>query len=139
MSLQSGTMWGIYRIERRLGMGGMATVYLAEDTKLKRPVALKVIHEHLTEEPDFVARFTREAELVAHLEHPHIIPIYFFYTNPAPFMVHKYANAGSLADKLLSTSRLPLREIATIISQVCAGLQYAHDKGMVHRDIKPDN
>jgi serine/threonine-protein kinase len=128
-----------YRLERELGRGGMATVFLAHDRKHDRSVALKVLHPELAAMlgPD---RFLREIKLAARLQHPHILPVYdsgesagrLWFTMP-------YVEGESLRDRLRRVHRLPLAEALRITREVAQGLQYAHEHGVVHRDIKPEN
>jgi Tol biopolymer transport system component len=128
-----------YQLERELGRGGMATVFLAHDRKHDRPVALKVLHPELaaTLGPE---RFLREIKVAARLQHPHILPVYdsgesagwLWFTMP-------YVDGESLRDRLRRTQRLPLDEALRITREVAQGLQYAHQQDVVHRDIKPEN
>ena len=128
-----------YRIDRELGRGGMATVYLAQDLRQERPVALKVIHAELgaTLGSD---RFLREIKLTAKLRHPHILPLFdsgdaqglLWYTMP-------YVEGESLRQRLTRETRLPLQDALRITVNVLAALTYAHEHGIVHRDIKPEN
>ena len=130
---------GRYTIERELGAGGMATVYLAEDVRHHRKVALKVLRPDLaaTLGPD---RFLREIEIAAALTHPHILPLhdsgeadgFLFYVLP-------YIEGESLRDRLLREGELPIAEAVRILRDVVDALAHAHDNGVVHRDIKPDN
>ena len=128
-----------YKIERHLGEGGMATVYLAEDLKHKRKVAVKVLR------PDLAAalgpeRFLREIEIAANLTHPHIVPLYdsgeadgfLYYVLP-------YIEGESLRERLNREKQLPIEEGLRIACEVAAALSYAHSVGLVHRDIKPEN
>jgi serine/threonine-protein kinase len=127
---------GRYRIERELGRGGMATVFLAHDEELERPVAVKLLAEHLAGDEDFRARFVREARLAGRLSHPNIVRVYDAgETNGRPFIVMEYVAGTSLAD----TGRLPAARVVKLGVQACAGLQHAHDAGLVHRDVKPAN
>lgn len=128
-----------YEIEREVGRGGMATVYLARDLKLGRPVALKVLRPEVAELLG-EHRFKREIELAAPLTHPNILP--FIDSDQAGgrlYYVMPYVEGGTLADRLARGPRLPLTEALDIIRQVAAGLAYAHSLGVVHRDIKPAN
>ena len=128
-----------YRIQRELGRGGMATVYLAQDLRQERLVALKVIHPELaaTLGPD---RFFREIKLTATLRHPHILPLFdsgeaagqLWYTMP-------YIEGESLRQRLTREKRIPLDQAVVIAQDVLAALEYAHQHGIVHRDIKPEN
>ena len=128
-----------YRIERELGRGGMATVFLAEDLKHQRRVALKILHPDIATNigPD---RFRREIEFAAQLNHPHILPLIdsgeddglFWYVMP-------YVEGESLRQRLARVGRLSLAETADIARQAAMALDYAHDHGVLHRDIKPEN
>ncbi len=141
--LQEGLV-GRYRLERELGRGGMATVYLAQDLKHDRPVALKVLHPELaaTLGPE---RFLREIRTTARLQHPHILPLHdsgalelgagppvLFYTMP-------YVPGGSLRERLHKEPQLPIDEAIRVARQVANALDHAHRHGIVHRDIKPEN
>jgi eukaryotic-like serine/threonine-protein kinase len=127
---------GRYRIERELGHGGMATVYLAQDEELGRLVALKVLPEHLAGDGGFRARFVREARLAGRLSHPNVVRVYDAGEADArPFIVMEYVPGTSLAE----AGRLPVTRVVALGVQACAGLQHAHDAGLVHRDVKPAN
>jgi serine/threonine protein kinase len=127
---------GRYRVERELGRGGMATVYLAEDEELGRPVAVKVLPEHLAGEEPFRARFVREARLAGRLSHPNIVRVYDAgEADGRPYIVMEYVPGTSLAD----TRPLPVTRVVDLGMQACAGLQHAHEGGLVHRDVKPAN
>jgi serine/threonine protein kinase/Flp pilus assembly protein TadD len=135
---------GKYRITERIGRGGMADVYLGIHTHLDRKVAVKVLHSHLLEGGDFVARFKREAKAVANLRHPNIVQVYDFdVTDEMIFMVMEYIDGTSLHSKLVEVGnrgeRLPIKLIGSIINDIASALDYAHSKGMLHRDIKPSN
>lgn len=139
MSFNIGANIGHYRIIEQLGRGGMATVYKAYHANLDRYVALKVLHPAFLEDDNFQARFQREARLVAKLEHPNIVPIYDFaeYENQ-PYLVMKYIEGETLKAHL-SRGRLSVEQIWNIVNAVGAGLAYAHEKGILHRDVKPSN
>jgi len=127
---------GRYRIERELGHGGMATVYLAHDEELGRPVAVKMLPEHLAVDDAFRARFVREARLAGRLSHPNIVRVYDAGdAEGRPFIVMEYVPGASLAE----AGRLPVAGVVDLGVQACAGLQHAHDAGLVHRDVKPAN
>jgi serine/threonine protein kinase len=127
---------GRYRIERELGRGGMATVYLAHDDELERPVAIKLLAEHLARDEQFLARFLREAQLASRLSHPNVVRVYDAGDDDGrPFIVMECVNGESLAD----TRALPADRVVELGVQACAGLQHAHEAGLVHRDIKPAN
>jgi serine/threonine protein kinase len=125
-----------YRIERELGRGGMATVHLAHDEELGRPVAVKVLADHLADDDAFRARFLREARLAGQLTHPNLVRVYDAgEADGRPFIVMEYVPGTSLAD----VERLPVDRIVDLGVQACAGLQHAHEAGLVHRDVKPAN
>jgi eukaryotic-like serine/threonine-protein kinase len=126
---------GRYRIERELGHGGMAIVYLARDEELARLVAVKVLPEHLAHDDAFRARFAREARLAGGLAHPNIVRVYDAGETPRPFIVMEYVPGASLA----AAGHLPVARVVELGVQACAGLQHAHDAGLVHRDVKPAN
>jgi eukaryotic-like serine/threonine-protein kinase len=127
---------GRYRIERELGHGGMASVYLARDVELGRPVALKLLPPHLAADDVFRARFIREARLAGRLSHPNIVRVYDAgETDGRPFIVMEYVPGSSLAE----AGRLDADRVVALGVQACAGLQHAHDAGLVHRDVKPAN
>ena len=129
-----------YTVERKLGRGGMATVYLAHDTVLDRPVALKVLAEHLADDEQFRERFLREARLAAKFAHPNVVQVYDVDEDErGPFIVMEYVEGDTVADELHRRGRLPPAEAVGIGVQVCAALEAAHAAGLVHRDIKPQN
>ena len=128
-----------YRLEHELGQGGMATVYLAEDVKHRRKVAIKVLHPELSAVlgPD---RFLKEIELTASLQHPHILPL--FDSGAADgllYYVMPYVEGESLRARLTREKQLPVPDAVRIASEVAGALDYAHRRGVVHRDIKPEN
>jgi serine/threonine protein kinase len=130
---------GRYTVERELGRGGMATVYLARDLKHDRPVALKVLHPELAASlgPE---RFLREIRLTARLQHPHILPLLDSgEANRRLWYAMPYVDGESLRQRLSREAPLPLDEALEITRQVAAALAYAHRLGVVHRDIKPEN
>jgi serine/threonine protein kinase len=127
---------GRYRIERELGHGGMATVHLAHDEELDRPVALKLLPEHLAGDDAFRARILREARLAGQLSHPNVVRVYDAgEADGRPFIVMEYVPGTSLAE----ARRLAPGRVVELGVQACAGLQHAHDAGLVHRDVKPAN
>ncbi len=133
---------GRYVIERRLGAGGMSTVFQAQDTVLERSVAVKLLAEHLADDEDFVARFRREALAAARLQHPNIVQVFDSGEDEEShrhFIVMEYVNGPSCADLLREEKQLPLDEAVGIIRDACHGLDYAHRAGVVHRDVKPGN
>ena len=131
-----------YRLERRLGVGGMATVQLAFDTRLERYVAVKLLAEHLAEDASFVARFKREALAAARLVHPNVVQVFDFGLDDAShrqFIVMERIDGQSCAEILRDRGALPAPEAVSILTQACRGLDYAHRNGVVHRDVKPGN
>ena len=128
-----------YEIVRELGRGGMAIVYLARDPLMDRLVAVKVLPRQFTFDPGFRSRFQREAQIVAQLEHPAIVPVYDFGEfDDQPFLVMRYMAGGSLRGRLINKP-LPLAEVAWLYGRLAAGLDKAHRQNIIHRDIKPDN
>ncbi len=133
---------GRYRLERRLGVGGMATVQLAFDTRLERNVAVKLLAEHLAEDSNFVSRFRREALAAARLVHPNIVQVFDFGLDEAThrnFIVMEFVDGQSCAEMLREQGSLPVDDAVEILAQSCRGLDYAHRNGVVHRDVKPGN
>jgi serine/threonine protein kinase len=131
-----------YRLERRLGVGGMATVQLAFDSRLERYVAVKLLAEHLADDSSFVSRFRREALAAARLVHPNIVQVFDFGLDDAThrnFIVMEFVDGQSCAEILRERGTLPPGEAVEILGQSCRGLDYAHRNGVVHRDVKPGN
>ncbi len=132
---------GKYRLEQPLGHGGMGTVYRAVDVSLDRQVAVKVLHASLAGYPELVARFEREARLMARLDHPNLVPIYAVEKNEdTPYIVMKLLDGQTLRQTSRSRAR-PFRpnEVTPLLQQICAGLGFMHARGIVHRDLKPGN
>src|SRR5574341_512463 len=139
MTLKIGENVGAYRIISQLGQGGMATVYKAYHANLDRYVAIKVLHPAFKEDKSFLARFEREARVLAKLEHPNIVPIYDFAEHEGqPYLVMKYVEGETLKGRLTGDP-IPLAETAKIVDAVGSALAYAHKQGILHRDIKPSN
>jgi tRNA A-37 threonylcarbamoyl transferase component Bud32 len=139
MTFTIGQNVGPYRILEQLGQGGMATVYKAYHAGLDRYVAVKVLHAAFREDPSFTARFTREARVVAKLEHPNIVPIYDFSEYEGqPYLVMKFIEGETLKARL-ARGPLSAGEAVRVIEAVGAALSYAHSKGILHRDVKPSN
>ena len=139
MALAVGTHLGSYEVLSALGAGGMGEVYRARDTKLGREVALKVVSESFAHDPDRIARFHREAQLLATLNHPHIATIHGLEeAGGSQFLVMELVDGETLADRLKS-GPLPVAEALAIARQVADALQAAHEKGIIHRDLKPAN
>src|SRR2546430_16538174 len=130
---------GGYAIERELGRGGMATVYLAQDLKHGRPVAIKVLRPELAAALG-AERFLREIEIAARLTHPHILPLHDSgEANGFLYYVMPYLEGESLRDRLNREPQLPVEEAVRIAREVASALSYAHSHDVVHRDIKPEN
>jgi len=139
MSFIDGQQIGQYTITQRIGSGGMAVVYAAQHTKLNRNVAIKVMHAGFQDDEDLLARFRREAQIVATLEHPHIVPVYDFDEYQGqPYLVMRLIQGKSLKAHMRKRP-LPLQEISTICSAIAQALTYAHQRGVLHRDVKPAN
>jgi eukaryotic-like serine/threonine-protein kinase len=131
---------GRYRTEEVLGRGGMASVYLARDGELDRPVAVKVLAEHLADTPGFRERFLREAKLAAQLSHPNIVQVFDVGEEEGrPFIVMECVEGSTLADEVKQRGPLGPAEVVDLALQICGGLEHAHAAGLVHRDIKPQN
>ncbi|MET7773229.1 serine/threonine-protein kinase [Nocardia sp. NPDC005366] len=141
MVLRSGTVFAGYRIERTIGAGGMGVVYLARHPRLPRSVALKVLDTSVGADPEFRTRFEREAELAVRLDHPNIVEIYDRGSEDDALWISMRYVAGSDVSHLIAGGRrtLPLPRIAAIITQAAAGLDAAHRRGLLHRDVKPAN
>src|SRR5437016_8652912 len=139
MSLAAGSRVGPYEILSAIGAGGMGEVYRARDTKLNRDVALKILPDTFALDADRVARFKREAQVLASLNHPHIAAIYGFEDSgethaPVLELVEGETLAGRIAG-----GPIPLGEALPIARQICEALEAAHEQGMIHRDLKPAN
>ena len=138
---------GRYALVRRLGAGGMAEVYLALDQALGRQVAVKLLHPAFAADPRFVERFRREARAAAALNHPHIVAVYDWGTEApqagappgAPYMVMEYVPGPNLKEEVRRRGPLPEPEALRIGEQVAGALAAAHARGVVHRDVKPQN
>ena len=132
---------GRYRLERPLGHGGMATVYLGRDSELERPVAVKLLAENLAGDAAFRKRFLREARLAARLSHPNVVSVYDAGADAdgRPYIVMECVEGETLADLLREHGRLPADQAIGLALQACRGLEHAHAAGLVHRDVKPQN
>src|SRR5512136_3047460 len=135
----SGNKLGPYELLDELGRGGMATVYRAFQPNVDRFVAVKVIHRSVAADKQALARFTREARLIARLEHPHILPVYDYngHHDP-PYIVMRYMPTGTLKE-ILMRDQLEFAEVIFLIRHIASALDYAHRQGVIHRDIKPSN
>ena len=139
-----GKTIGNVRIEKLLARGGMAEVYLGSHLNLERPVAVKVLHSYIEEEPLLIERFRREAKVVAGLRHPNIVQIFDFETiDGHPYIVMEYLKGPTLASYLRylhqRKKRIPPDQVARLLNELSTALDYAHKQGVVHRDIKPGN
>ncbi len=141
MSDLSGTTLGQYQIIKPIGQGGMAKIYLAYQPSVKREVALKVLPYILQENVSFVNQLSQEVDVIAHLQHPQIIPVYDFgKQDDQIYIVMAYIRGGTLADRIDQASNgLPDQETIRLLDLISKGLDYAHSKGIVHRDLKPNN
>lgn len=130
-----------YRLARRLGRGGMGTVYEAEDVVLERPVAVKVIKDEFTAPLDLAARFRREARAAAGFAHPHVVRVYDFGVdrNGRPFLVMELLEGSTLRERLSAGTPLDRSEVLHVLRGVCSAVDAAHARGLVHRDLKPEN
>jgi serine/threonine protein kinase len=138
-SLASGVRIGVYRVEALVGAGGMGEVYLARDTRLERHVALKVLPEVFASDPDRLARFEREARVLASLKHPNIAAIHGFEEGGGiRALVLEFVDGETLADRI-ARGPVPLPEALGIAGQIADALAAAHESGIVHRDLKPAN
>src|SRR4051812_27883660 len=129
-----------YRLEKKIGQGGFAQVYLAMDQLLKRRVAVKVLNSELVADENFLGRFEREAQSIAALEHPNILSVYDYgQAEDTAYLVTPYVEGGTLFDKLRREKKFTLEQASQYLTQVAAALDYAHRRFIVHRDIKPQN
>lgn len=134
-----GQTLGGYQIHERIGMGGMATVFKAKDLSLDRYVAIKVLHSQYTDNDKFRIRFELEARAISSLEHTYILPVYDHGEEDGiAYLVMRYVNGGTLKD-LLEQGQMPFIPIYEIISHIASALDFAHGKGILHRDVKPNN
>src|SRR5690349_20797032 len=137
--LQNRTL-GRYRVDAIIGRGGMAAVYRAHDTLLRRDIALKVLYPQYSVDQSSIERFQREAILAARLDHLNIVPIYDIgETDGLVYIAMKLLSSRSLADLLRERGHLSLEELLPIMAQVASALDYAHARSVIHRDIKPAN
>ncbi len=134
-----GRTLGQFEILEEVGRGGMASVYRARQSSINRIVAIKVLPASLLHDPTFYERFTREVDVIAHLEHPHILPIYDYgEVDGTPFIAMRYLAGGSLA-QWIRRGLPPLDRLAKPMEQIASALDYAHQQGVIHRDLKPGN
>ncbi|MEO8608085.1 MAG: protein kinase [Chloroflexota bacterium] len=138
-SLRTGQQIKDYELQEQIGIGAFGAVYRAFQPKVMRDVAIKIILPSYASQPEFVQRFEREARLVARLEHMNIVPLYdFWQDDKGAYLVMRWLRGGSLRGKL-KQGALELTAIARILDQICSALDFAHQHGIIHRDIKPDN
>jgi serine/threonine-protein kinase len=131
-----------YELGDRLGVGGMSTVRIAMDRRLERNVAVKLLAEHLADDPQFVSRFRREALSAARLVHPNIVQVFDFGLDErsgSHYIVMELVRGKSGAELLREEGRLTVADAVHLVTQSCLGLDYAHRNGVVHRDVKPGN
>src|SRR5262244_2633872 len=139
MALTIGTQLGSHEITALLGKGGMGEVYRARALKLKREVAIKILPEEFSRDPDRVSRFQREAEVLASLNHPNIAAIYDLEeAGGSRYLVLELVEGETLADRI-QRGPIPVEEALDIAKRICEALEAAHEKGIVHRDLKPAN
>jgi serine/threonine protein kinase len=128
-----------YKLGEMIGTGGMADVYIADDVRLSRKVAVKVLRSDLARDPSFVARFRKEAFAAAGLNHPGIVAVYDSGEIPAPYIVMELVSGHTLRDLIHQGEHLPIDRVLEIAEGVLTALEYSHERGIVHRDIKPAN
>jgi eukaryotic-like serine/threonine-protein kinase len=139
-ALTGTVLSGRYRLEQKLGSGGMSTVYLARDETLERWVAAKVLHREISDQPDQIERFRREARAVAQVSHPNVVAVIDAgEDNGRPYIVFEYCDGETLKERIDRLGKLPLDEAAAYAIEVGRGLQAAHARRLVHRDVKPQN
>ena len=136
MTIKPGQVIGTYRVVEKIGQGGMGAVYKAEDTAIRRSVVLKVLATDMAGQAEMLQRFQREVEMIASLEHPHILPVYEFgEVDGDPFIAMRFMGGGSLLERRRRTRD----ELLRIFDQVAEALDFAHDRDVIHRDLKPGN
>src|SRR5689334_1796125 len=129
-----------YRLERKLGSGGMSTVYLAIDETLGRKVAVKVLHREISDQPDQIERFRREARAVAQLSHPNLVGVIDAGEDGGyPYIVFEFVDGETLKDRIADVGRLPTDEATAYAIEIGRGLAAAHAARLIHRDVKPQN
>lgn len=136
----AGQVLKSYEIKERIGVGGFGAVFRAIQPSIGREVAVKIILPEHANKPDFIKRFESEAQLVARLEHPHIVPLYDYWREPGgAYLVMRYLRAGSLRDSIEENGVWTVGQVAQMLTQIASALSFAHASGIVHRDIKTDN
>src|ERR1700732_1407597 len=140
MALASGTKLGSYEVVAPIGAGGMGEVYQAHDTKLGRDVAIKVLPEAFAHDSERLARFQREAKMLAALNHPNIATIHELeQSNGTSYLVMELVSGETLAERIKREGAVPVEEALAICKQIAEALEAAHEKGIIHRDLKPAN
>ena len=138
--MEAGQRIRDFILEKEIGSGGTGEVWRARHLHLGNIVAIKAIYRHISQDPAFQARFLEEASVTARLEHPHIVSVHdFFFSDGVPYLVMTYIEGGSLADLLNRRGRLPLDEVLAISRGIFEALNFAHSRGVIHRDVKPSN
>ena len=125
---------GRYQLGQMIGTGGMADVYIAQDQRLSREVAVKILRSDLAKDPNFVARFRKEATAAAGLNHPAIVAVYDSGEEPAPYIVMELVSGHTLRELIHQGEKLPLARALEIAEGILAGLEYSHSQQIVHRD-----
>jgi YVTN family beta-propeller protein len=139
MAIVPGQAIKQYIIEKKIGEGGMGSVYTAQQPSMNRRVVIKVLSAKILKTPEMLRRFQREVEIIARLEHPHIVPVYDYGDIEGnPFIAMRYLGGGSLHDRLQSAT-IPRRQLLRSLEQIAEALDYAHAYGVIHRDLKPGN
>ena len=139
-SLIGTVLSGRYRLESKLGSGGMSTVFLARDETLERWVAVKVMHREISDQPDQIERFRREARAVAQLSHPNVVAVIDAGEDGGyPYIVFEYVEGETLKQRIDRLGRLPVDEAVAYAIEIGRGLAAAHARRLVHRDVKPQN
>jgi serine/threonine protein kinase len=137
--MMNSLLGGRYLLGQMIGTGGMADVYIAQDQRLSREVAIKILRSDLAKDPAFVARFRKEAKAAAGLNHPAIVSVYDSGEDPAPYIVMELVSGHTLRELIYGGEILPLNRALEIVEGVLAGLEYSHERYIIHRDIKPAN
>src|ERR1017187_269919 len=140
MTISAGTHLGSYEVVAPIGAGGMGEVYQAHDTKLGRDVAIKVLPEAFAHDPERLARFQREAKMLAALNHPNIATIHGLeQSGSTSYLVMELVSGETLADRVKRDGAVPIEEALAIAKQIAEALEAAHEKNIIHRDLKPAN